>query len=269
MNDAVLSDNLNSYIAGINKYPLLTIEEEFGLAERYFRDKELDAAHRLVTANLRFVVKIAFEYRNYGCRLADLIQEGNIGLMLAVKKFNPHKGFRLITYAAWWIRAYMQDFILKTKGLVRHATKELKRRLFYRKDPLTEALSPDAEFFTDLSLDSPIADDKTTHLDMLCSTEPEPMDALSTIEEKAIVQSDVHGALAVLNDRERLIVEKRFMADEPLSLQAVGDMLGITRERVRQIESSAVKKLKNALSGKNALLALNPDSRFLAKTAIS
>jgi RNA polymerase sigma-32 factor len=95
------------------------------------------------------------------------------------------------------------------------------------------------------------------------------MDALSTIEEKAIVQSDVHGALAVLNDRERLVVEKRFMADEPLSLQAVGDMLGITRERVRQIESSAVKKLKNALAGKKALLALNPAPRFLAKTAIS
>ncbi len=257
MNNAVLSDNLNSYIAGINKYPLLTTEEEFGLAERYFKHKEIDAAHRLVTANLRFVVKIAYEYRNYGCRLADLIQEGNIGLMMAVKKFNPHKGFRLITYAAWWIRAYMQDFILKTKGLVRHATKELKRRLFYRKDPLTESSVPDAEFLADISLDSTIADDRTTRLDMLRAPAPELADAVSSVEEEAIVRSEVNGALAVLNNRERLVVEKRLMADEPLSLQAVGDMLGITRERVRQIESSAIKKLKNALGGKNALLALN------------
>ena len=183
--------------------------------------------------------------------------------MLAVK-VQPAQGLQInhirrVVDTGLYAGLHPQD-----KGPCQACHRKLKKG-FYRKDPLTEALSPEAEFFTDLSLDSPIprfkhagagADAQTTHLDMLCSTEPEPMDALSTIEEKAIVQSDVHGALAVLNDRERLVVEKRFMAEEPLSLQAVGDMLGITRERVRQIESSAVKKLKNALAGKKALLAL-------------
>src|SRR3972149_1876841 len=128
----VVSDSIQSYLAEVNRYPVLSAEDEFTVAERYYRNRPIEDAHTLVASNLRYVVKIALEFRNYGCRLADLIQEGNIGLMMAVKKFNPFKGFRLITYATWWIKSFIQDFILKSKGLVRRAARDLKRKLFYR-----------------------------------------------------------------------------------------------------------------------------------------
>src|SRR3989337_3158734 len=115
----VVSDSIQSYLAEVNRYPVRSAEDEFTVAERYYRNRSIEDAHTLVTSNLKYVVKIALEYRNYGCRLADLIQEGNIGLMTAVKKFDPYKGFRLITYAKWWIKAFIQDFILKTTGLVK------------------------------------------------------------------------------------------------------------------------------------------------------
>src|SRR3990172_6515071 len=115
----ILSDSIGIYIADINRYPLLSKDEEYRLAVLWKRHGDLDAAHNLVTANLRFVVKLALEYRNYGVGLKDLIQEGNIGLMTAVKKFDPGKGTRLITYAAWWIKSHMQEYILKAKGVVK------------------------------------------------------------------------------------------------------------------------------------------------------
>src|SRR3989338_3090051 len=128
----VLSNSLQSYIVQINRFPLLSKDEEFDLAVRLKKYNDLDAAHKLITANLRFVVKIAMKYRDYGCRLADLVQEGNIGLMKAVRKFDPYKGLRLITYAVWWIRAQIQAFILKSWSLVSRNAKELKRKLFCR-----------------------------------------------------------------------------------------------------------------------------------------
>lgn len=124
------TSTLERYIAEINKFPILSAEEEFSLAVRFKKFGDMEAAHKLVVSNLRFVVKIAHEYRNYGVKLADLIQEGNIGLMHAVKKFDPYKGYRLISYAVWWIRAYMQNFIIKSWSLVKIGTTQAQRKLF-------------------------------------------------------------------------------------------------------------------------------------------
>ncbi len=255
----VVSDSLQSYLQEINRYPVLSSEEEFEVAERYFRGKNIDDAHKLVISNLRYVVRIALEFRSYGCRLADLIQEGNIGLMVAVKKFNPYKGFRLITYATWWIKSFIQDFILRTTGIVKRNSKALKKRLFYKNGgaiPLEEgqrAPEPNAEgveFPHDLSLNTPSLDEKSAWIDMLSDSRPGPVEAVAVNEESAIVKKEIKHALALLNEKERLVINKRVMADEPESLQSVGDELGLTRERVRQIESSALKKLRDSLSEK-------------------
>jgi len=248
----VLTDSIEGYLADVNRYPVLSREEEYEIADRYYRLGRVEDAHRLVTSNLRYVVKIALEFRSYGCRLADLIQEGNIGLMVAVKKFNPYKGFRLITYATWWIRSFMQDFIVKTRGLVRHNTKALKKKLFYRKDDaIARAEAAMTSGGYDLSLNaeiSPERDAETTHLDLLTDERTGPLETCAAKEEQAKVKSEVSDALAVLNERERLVIEKRVMAEKPESLQGLGDRLGLTRERVRQIENAAKKKLRNILS---------------------
>lgn len=260
----VLSDSLQSYLVEINRYPVLSHEEEYEVAVRYFRNRSIDDAHKLVVANLRYVVKIALEFRNYGMRLVDLIQEGNIGLMTAVKKFNPFKGFRLITYATWWIKSFIQEYILKNKGIVRRGGKELKKKLFYRNSgkslgassaqgaidersalPIETAGPIDS---SDLSLNASISDDTATHLDMLRDDGPGPVEKVAEMESTALVKKEVSGALALLNDRERIVVETRLMSDEPESLQSIGDRLGLTRERVRQIEGAAIKKLKKSLS---------------------
>ncbi len=266
---AIYGDSLDGYMAEINRYPVLSVEEEFKVAESYWKSKRIEDAHKLVTANLRFVVKIAFEFRSYGCRLADLIQEGNIGLMRAVKKFNPHKGFRLITYASWWIKSYIQDFILRNKNLVKHNAKALKRNLFYKKDPVfdeTDALaateSPYArrleaeegrplaaeDFSPELSLNVEVSGEKTTHLDLLKDGADGPAEAWAETQERQLAKKTVTTALAKLTPKERLVVEKRLLTEEPASLQTLGNALGVTRERVRQIESGAMKKLKEILS---------------------
>jgi RNA polymerase sigma-32 factor len=252
----VLSENtLQSYLVEINRYPVLSQEEEFTIAERYYREKSMKDAHRLVISNLRYVVKIALEFRQYGCRLADLIQEGNIGLMVAVKKFNPYKGFRLITYATWWIKSFIQDYILKTRGMVRRNARALKRKLFYRNTPGEDAIPMGAstevvDAHHDLSLNTALYDDNTTHQDMLRDDSADPVEAVAEAQERALVKREVAGALALLDKRERMIVENRLMRDKPESLQKIGDRLGVTRERVRQIESSAMKKLQKNLAGK-------------------
>lgn len=253
MTPPVLTDSVQSYLVEINRYQLLSQEEELRIAKRYYKLHRMEDAHILVTANLRYVVKVALEFRNYGCRIADLIQEGNIGLMLAVKKFNPFKGFRLITYATWWIRSTIQEFILRTKGIVRRNSRELKKRLFYRKETSAErgvvGAGDNIESINDVSLNAPIGTDALTHQDILQDARPGPLCVVEEKEESGIVKRGVATALAVLNPKERLIIEKRVMADEPASLQGLGAELGLTRERVRQIESAALKKLRNSLSG--------------------
>ncbi len=267
----VISDSLQSYFHEINRYPVLSAEEEFEVAERYFKHGNLDDAHRLVVSNLRYVVRIALEFRNYGCRTADLIQEGSIGLMVAVKKFNPYKGFRLITYATWWIKSFIQDFILRTTGIVKRSPKALKKRLFYKKGgaiPLEEGqaikqsdIGAEAGAIHDLSLNASSPDEKSSPMDMLADTRPGPVEAVAIKQESAMAKKEIRHALALLNEKERLVIKERVMADEPESLQAVGEKLGLTRERVRQIESSALKKLRSTLS------QLNPQGDPLCEPA--
>ncbi len=260
----VLADSIQRYLSEVNGYPLLSAKDEFTVAERYWNERKVDDAHTLVTSNLRYVIKVAMEFSRYGVKLADLIQEGNMGLMVAVKKFNPHKGFRLITYATWWIKAYMQDYIVKTKGLVRSGSKAMKKALFYKQDKQLDEpgtvtdRSETINLSIDMSLDAAIADGTTTHLDLLKEEGPGQEEIIGEIEEAQVVTKGIGVAIQSLNDRERLIISERVMAEEPLSLQAIGEKLGLTRERVRQIEAGALKKLKKILGTRDSVTNILP-----------
>ncbi len=276
----VLSNGIDVYAAQISQYKVLSREEEHALALRYYQTQDKDAAQQLVLANLRFVVKIAHEYKAYGFRLADLIQEGNVGLLMAVKKFDPHKGFRLISYAVWWIRAYIQNFILRSWSLVRIGTTQAQRKLFYKLRAAKRKLLGNEEAdldralnggeahhlaekmalkeedviemdtrlaARDLSLNTPISDDRqVTHQDLLCSPENQE-EAVAHQQETVQLTEQVRAALTSLNPREQYIVEKRLMAEEPLTLQEIGNHFGISRERSRQLEVRAKQKLREAL----------------------
>ncbi len=243
MTQLVLSNSLQSYLTQINRFPLLSAEEELALAVRFRKQNDIDAAHKLITSNLRFVVKVAMEYRNYGFRLADLIQEGNIGLMKAVKKFDPFKGHRLITYAVWWIRSHIQAFILKNWSLVSKGAASLKKKLFYQFERNSER-SQESEVRGDLSLDNEIGEDDVTYLDMLPDTSYNPEDAALAKQEDSIIKDKISNALSVLKEKERYVIINRFITEPSLTLQEIGDRLGITRERVRQIEKEAITKLQ-------------------------
>ncbi len=273
------SSTLDQYLREINRVALLTVDEERRLA-REFRDQgDKRAGHRLVEANLRFVVKVAFEYRSYGLRMADLIQEGNIGLMKAVQKFDPDKEIRLISYAVWWIRAYIQNHILKSWSLVKIGTTQAQRKLFFslaRTRHEIERLSPgqglDQEGIDvnlvakklrvrpsdvvemqqrmegrDLSLDAPVADGTSTHLEFTVS-DGEPQDEeLARAEEDALVSRRVADAMGRLDPRERHIVEARIMSDGKETLRDLGQHFGFSRERARQLEIRALEKLRREL----------------------
>lgn len=271
----VVSDNLTHYLAQIKQYPLLSPEEEFMLAVRYKEHEEVEAAHKLITANLRFVVKVALEYRGYGIKLLDLIQEGNIGLMVALKKFDPHKRYRFISYAIWWIRAYIQNFIIRSWSLVKMGTTQIQKKLFYKmgkikgiahaehKEGKIEELaqelsvkSSDIEEMQkrfagrDLSLDAKLNfDQDMTFLDLLPDHAPDQEELLGACEEEDALTDEVENALGNLSERERFIIRHRIMAEDPLTLQELGDRFHISRERVRQIEGEALKKLKDRLAG--------------------
>ncbi|MEE8575441.1 MAG: sigma-70 family RNA polymerase sigma factor [Thermodesulfobacteriota bacterium] len=254
----VVTDSLDAYLVEISRFPLLSRDEEHTIARKFFDSGDIESAQKLVIANLRFVVKVALEFKNYGIALKDLIQEGNIGLMTAVKKFNPYKGVRLITYAVWWIKSLIQEYILKHKSVVKRSARALKKELFYRKDRALESAGLDmkalpsssvsSENITDLSLNSPITEDGLTHLDMLVDLKAGQEEVISKREERSIVKKRAGAALALLSEKERFVMENRVMSDEPLSLQAIGDKLGLTRERIRQIEKSTLGKLKESLS---------------------
>jgi len=269
-----LTGTLDRYIAEINRFPILTPEEEFSLAVRFKRDHDMEAAEKLIVSNLRFVVKIAHEYRNYGVKLADIIQEGNIGLMHAVKKFDPYKGYRLISYAVWWIRAYIQNYIIRSWSLVKIGTTQAQRKLFFKigeaKKKLLDLSQKNPEFAEiadslgvkpieveemdlrmsnrDLSLDAYVNEDgDTTHIDYLTYDGDDQETALIKKEETEIIQKHIAGALATLSEKESFIIRHRVMADNPMTLQEIGDRYHITRERARQIEKQALKKLRLAI----------------------
>jgi RNA polymerase sigma-32 factor len=269
--------SLAMYLSEINQFPLLSVEEEQLLARRYRDSRDLDAAHRLVTSNLRFVVKVAYEYRSYGIKMSDLIQEGNIGLMKAVQKFDPDKQIRLISYGVWWIRAYIQNYILKSWSLVKLGTTQAQRKLFFslartkreleklghgdgsqddeRKIARKLRVKPSEVLEMqqrmdgrDLSLDAPMGDDGgNTHVDFVASGLQSQDDDLAETEERGIVQDRVGRALGRLDVRERYIIEQRVMSEKPMTLKELGEHFGFSRERARQLEIRAKDKLKGEL----------------------
>jgi RNA polymerase sigma-32 factor len=284
-----ITATLDIYIAEINRFPLLTAEEEFKLAVELRKENSLAAAEKLVVSNLRFVVKVAHEYRSYRMKLADLIQEGNIGLMHAVKKFDPYKGYRLISYAVWWIRAYIQNYVIKSWSIVKIGTTQAQRKLFFKmsqtrkeletiskKNPefseIAESLGVkkweveemDVRMGQDLSLDAHVGEgsDMTFGDNLLYEGEDQEM-ALIKKEEMSLVQRSIAGALAQLNEKESFIVTHRLMTDNPLTLQEIGDRYNFTRERARQIEQQAIKKLRLAIpyevESKNLPVAIGAD----------
>ena len=263
---------LATYFREISKYPLLTKEEEHELAVKYYETKDREALQKLVTANLRFVVKIAYEYLHYRIRLMDLIQEGNTGLLKAVQDFNPYKEVRLTTYAVWWIRSYIQEAILKNFSLVKMGTTQAQKKLFYRlkkeQQKLEEmGLSPGQNVKllaskldvkereveemsqrlsgSDVSLNAHIGDDdKKEHIQNLADPEA-PVDQRLGDEEQAKLFKDVLKKFGqTLEGREKIIFQNRLISENPLTLQEIGDKYKVSKERARQLEEQVKDKLK-------------------------
>jgi RNA polymerase sigma-32 factor len=266
---------MEQYLAEIGRLQLLTREEEADLARKYRDRGDARAAHSLVTANLRFVVKIAWGYRSYGLAVPDLVQEGNIGLMKAVQKFDPDMGIRLISYAVWWIRAYIQNYILRSWSLVKLGTTQAQRKLFFslararrevehaggegdslqrmaqqlRVQPEDVREMEQRMDARDLSLDAPFGETGTSHMDFLPAGIAPQDDALADAEQARSVAIQVGDALSRLDPRERFIVERRLMTERPATLKDLGDHFGFSRERARQLEIRARQKLLHSLRG--------------------
>lgn len=270
-------DPLTLYLTEIRKYPLLTREQETELAKKYYETKDPKLAQTLVKSNLRFVVKIAAEYARFSSKLIDVIQEGNVGLMHAVKEFNPYKGNRLITYAVWWIRGYIQEYLMRQFSMVRIGTTANQRKLFYQlqkqKQEFEKMSSPENVTLLshklgipedeitemakrlssrDVSLDKPNnnEDDSATPLSALLKKEDGslPLDEQMALDEQlSLLMRAVESLKNSLNDKERILLDERVLSDEPLTLQEIGDKYGITREAVRQTEARLMKKIKEAM----------------------
>lgn len=273
-NIPVTTDTFEHYMVQVNRFDLLSAEEEYDLAVRHLEHGDTEAAHRLICANLRFVVKVANEYRGYGLRLLDLVQEGNIGLMMAVKKFDPTRGTKLITYAVWWIRAYIQNYIMRSWSLVKIGTTQMQKKLFFKLAQTRNALrnltgSEQLEDIAqelevnenvvaemsqrmgsrDTSLDVELIEGESyTLLSTLADNGDNQEDLLLAHEEHQLNTERTSAALEVLKPRERHIIEQRILADPPRTLQDLADQFGISRERVRQIEQNALNKLRTAMS---------------------
>jgi RNA polymerase sigma-32 factor len=263
-------------------FPVLNKEEEYDLAVRLKEQGEPDAAHTLIKANLRNVVRIAMDYEGYGLPLEDIIQEGTIGLMIAVKKYDPRKGYRLMTYAAWWIKAMIHDYILKFFSQVKIGTTKLQKRLFYGLNKLSREESVEdgtiekrshaisarldvnpkqvEEIISrltsrDLSLDSPVATDSdTSFMDFLVDARSNPEDRVLEKERSDYVKGQIEMALGRLTQREQDIARARLMSDSPVTLEDLGMKYHISKERVRQIENGVRVKLKHTLEGNLGLL---------------
>lgn len=276
-------DITSKYLMDISKYPLLTREEELELAKRLYHNDDDDAAKKLATSNLRFVVKIASEYNKFGLKLIDLIQEGNMGLLVAIKKFNPYRDIRLTSYAVWWIRSYIHDYLLKQWSLVKIGTTASQKKLFYRLKQEQEKLKyyldsqgvpkllehkiiaanlgvkekEVAEMEKrlqggDLSLDAHIGDDENAgrFVDTLADKNPNPEELLTEKDLGAMFNENLDEFLETLNPRDTFILQNRLLTDEPTSLQEIGNKYKISRERVRQLEEKIKKNLKNFILDK-------------------
>lgn len=276
LNALVPGRDLDAYVHAISAFPVLSAEEEKALAERFYYENDLEAARELVLCHLRFVVHLARSYRGYGLPEADLIQEGNVGLMKAVKRFNPEVGVRLVSFAVHWIKAEIHEFILRNWRIVKIATTKAQRKLFFNlrsskkrlawltRDEtraVAEELGVSEQEVTrmegrlaasDLTFEIPDdADEEQSTfapVQYLASDEPDPADAVAE-EDQRVQSSDRLGrALIDLDERSRDVIQRRWLADEKTTLQDLADEYGVSAERIRQIEKSAMKKLKVAMA---------------------
>ncbi len=266
-------DPLRRYLAEIRRYPLLSREEEQELAIRYKEHGDVRAAYQLVTANLRLVVMIAREYQRAFWNILDLIQEGNVGLMEAIKKFDPYRGTRFPSYAAWWIRAYIIRYIMNNWRMVKIGTTQAQRKLFFNLRKEKERLEahgfiPAAKLLAsrldvkedevvemeqrlaarDVSVDAPIEGGEATLLDFLPDKQFEAEARVADSQYRRRVHEKIVEFGSRLKDKDKTIFEKRLLAEEPMTLQEIGDHYGISRERVRQIEERVKKRLKKYLT---------------------
>jgi len=273
---------LARYLSEIRKFPMLEPQEEYMLAKRWREHGDRDAAHKLVTSHLRLVAKIAMGYRGYGLPISEVVSEGNVGLMQAVKRFEPEKGFRLATYAMWWIKASIQEYILRSWSLVKMGTTANQKKLFFNLRKAKSKISaldegdmrPDQvqtiakrlgvteqdvvdmnrRLGGDASLNSPIRDDGDPGewQDWLVDTSPNQETRLAEGEEYDHRHQALTGAMGVLNPRERRIFEARRLAEEPMTLEDLAAEFGVSRERVRQIEVRAFEKVQSAVKSEIA-----------------
>ncbi|MCG6206444.1 RNA polymerase sigma factor RpoH [Rhodopseudomonas palustris] len=270
---------LARYLAEIRKFPMLEPEQEYMFAKRWREHDDRDAAHQLVTSHLRLVAKIAMGYRGYGLPISEVVSEGNVGLMQAVKRFEPDKGFRLATYAMWWIKASIQEYILRSWSLVKMGTTANQKKLFFNLRKAKSKISaldegdlhPDQvkliatrlgvgeqdvidmnrRLGGDASLNAPIRDDGEPGewQDWLVDQSPNQEAVMAEHEELDHRRRALTGAIGVLNPRERRIFEARRLADEPMTLEDLAAEFGVSRERVRQIEVRAFEKVQSAVKG--------------------
>ncbi len=280
MNLPVLSSegSLSFYLQEIKKFPILSKEEEYMLAKRYQDNDDTEAAHKLVTSHLRLVAKIAMGYRGYGLPITDLISEGNVGIMQAVKKFDPDKGFRLATYAMWWIRAQIQEYVLRSWSLVKIGTTAAQKKLFFNlkkiKNQLqsidennlspenvreiasrldvkeAEVVEMDNRIYTgDHSLNNKVSQDIGSEWQDMLVDEKETQDiTIANKDEYNFRKNLVFKAMNVLNSREKEIIKLRRLSDKPKKLEELSQKFNISRERVRQIEEKALEKIKKEIS---------------------
>ena len=272
--------NLSSYMEQIKKFPLLEAKEEYMLAKAWKNQGDVKAAHKLVTSHLRLVAKIASGYRGYGLPLSDLISEGNIGMMHAVKRFEPEKGFRLATYAMWWIKASIQEYILRSWSLVKIGTTAAQKKLFFNLKKIkskisaiedgdltpdqvdkiaTELSVPHKEVISmnrrisgsDYSLNSPVTDDSSGEWQDWLEDDTQNQEAsFADTEEYLIKKNILSDSLEYLNARERDIIFERQLSENPLTLEELSKRYGVSRERIRQIEAKAFEKLQIKMTEK-------------------
>ena len=272
--------NLSAYLAEIRKFPMLQPDEEFMLAKRWREHGDLSAAHKLVTSHLRLVAKIAMGYRGYGLPVAELVSEGNVGMMQAVKRFDPDKGFRLATYAMWWIRASIQEYILHSWSLVKLGTTAAQKKLFFNLRKIKAKLRhvEDGDLppekvkhiskelnvteddvvqmnrrlaAPDHSLNAPLRQDGDMEWqDWLVDERPDQETLVADAEQSKVRRQLLTEAMKTLTPRERQILNERRLRDEPLTLEDLSQQFGISRERVRQIEVRAFEKLQKAIKAR-------------------
>jgi RNA polymerase sigma-32 factor len=279
---------LSRYLEEIRRFPMLEPQNEYMLAKRWREHGDRDAAHKLVTSHLRLVAKIAMGYRGYGLPISEVISEGNVGLMQAVKRFEPEKGFRLATYAMWWIKAAIQEYILRSWSLVKMGTTANQKKLFFNQRKAKSKISaleegdlrPDQvkliakrlgvteqdvvdmnrRLGGDVSLNAPIREDGDSGewQDWLVDDVSDQETRLAESEESDNRRKALGDALSVLNDRERRIFEARRLADDPITLEDLAAEFGVSRERVRQIEVRAFEKVQRAVKSRIAAMETRP-----------